>query len=193
MNTRDKAIIDTLSKFRCMSRNDIAELFFSNISSKEKSANAVLKRLCRDGYITVNKERRPYVYFPIPSIKLTSQKLDHYLSIVDFYKQICDLEPPELFVVEPKYGKDYMEPDIFMIWKKGPFFVEIQRSIYSEKVMKEKIERYEKYWYSEKWKGEKWQPQQEKFFPDTILITSHKYKINSKLNFIQLSDIFEIL
>ncbi|MDF2605882.1 MAG: hypothetical protein K0S34_72 [Bacillales bacterium] len=193
MNIRDKAIIDTLGKFRCMSRNDIAELFFPNTSNKEKNANAVLKRLCRDGHITVNKERRPYVYFPIPSIKLTSQKIDHFLGIVDFYKQVCDIEAPETFTVEPKYGKDYMEPDIFMIWKRGPFFVEIQRSIYSERVMKDKITRYENYFYSEKWQLEQWQPTGNKYFPTIILITNHKYKIDSQLHVRQLSDISEIL
>jgi hypothetical protein len=41
-----------------------------------------------------------------------------------------------------------MEPDAFMRWKKGPFFVEIQRSVYSDKVMQEKVGRYEAYFMS---------------------------------------------
>lgn len=46
-----------------------------------------------------------------------------------------------------------MEPDIFMIWKRAPFFLEIQRSIYSEKVMNEKVNRYVSYYMSNEWQN----------------------------------------
>lgn len=176
MRQRDKAILDDLSRFRCMTRDDIAEIHFSTLKSPITSANIVLKRLRRDGYIEANTERQPYVYFPSPApIKKDSSKINHYLAIVDFYKQSLKHDIPRQFKVEPKYGKEYMEPDIFMIWQGAAFFVEIQRSIYSEKVMKDKLDRYEKYLYAEEWKKESWQPRDKKIFPYIWIITETRY------------------
>lgn len=47
MNARDKAIVSDLVRFRCLSRDDIAELHFSNIKNPITQANMVLKRLRR--------------------------------------------------------------------------------------------------------------------------------------------------
>ena len=44
-----------------------------------------------------------------------------------------------------------MEPDIFAIWRKSPFFIEVQNSIYSKAVMQAKIKRYELYFHSMEW------------------------------------------
>lgn len=164
MRARDKAIIDDLIRFRCMTRDDIADIHFSNVKSKINSVNTVLKRLRRDGYIVANVEARPYLYFTADSrMKKDSQKSMHYLSIVDFYKQLLAYEKPRAFDVEPKY--EFMEPDVFMIWKSTPFFVEIQRSIFSDKQIKEKLNRYESYYYSNAWHNEPWQPKDKKIFP----------------------------
>lgn len=65
-----------------------------------------------------------------------------------------------------------MEPVAFMIWKRAPFFVEIERSVYSEKIMNEKFMRYASYYMSHEWQQEPWQSADKKIFPKTILITS---------------------
>lgn len=180
MNRRDKAILGDLERFRVMSRNDIVDLHFSGLKNAVKCANAVLKRLRRDEHIEVNTNQQPYLYFPCPApIKRDSQKIPHFLSIVDTYKQLCKYEKPKLFTVEPKYGKGYMEPDIFCIWRDAPFFIEVQRSIYSEKVMADKFKRYELYYHSREWMKEAWQPQQEKIFPAIIILTDTRYTITS--------------
>lgn len=190
MRQRDKAIVEELHQFRCLSRDDIVDLHFSNLKSPITSANYVLKRLRRDGYIDVNTEMEPYIYFPKPSsVKKDSQKIPHFLSIVDFYKQIKQHQEPKQFIVEPKYGKEYMEPDIFMIWQGAPFFVEIQRSVYTEKVMRAKLERYEKYFYSEEWKDEAWQPTNKKFFPYIWIIADIHYKIDTELRVYQTRNV----
>ena len=44
-----------------------------------------------------------------------------------------------------------MEPDIFTIWRQSPFFIEVQNSVYSKKVMQEKVNRYEFYFHSLEW------------------------------------------
>ncbi|MFJ7756483.1 hypothetical protein ACQKGI_14330 [Peribacillus muralis] len=88
-----------------------------------------------------------------------------------------------------------MEPDAFMIWKSAPFFVEIQGSIYSEKVMNEKFNRYVSYYMSNEWQQEPWQPEDKKIFPKTILITDTRYNSprHSGVQFFQALDIKQFL
>ncbi|MGX1402364.1 hypothetical protein AB7M70_011837 [Bradyrhizobium japonicum] len=195
MKKRDFAILNDLQRFRCLTRDDIIELHFSNLKHPITCCNTVLKRLRRDGYIEVSTKQQPYIYFPAPSpVKKESAKIPHFLKIVEFYKNLLQYEKPNTFLVEPKYGKGYMEPDIFMIWKRGPFFVEIQRSVYSDKVMNEKVKRYQDYYLSNEWQQESWQPQNKKIFPSIILITDTRYKINSSLlRFIQVQNIHQLV
>jgi hypothetical protein len=178
MRKRDKAIIDDLNKFRCMSRDQIVTLHFNNVKHPIKNANDVLKRLRLYGYIEANTERQPYVYFPVPSVmKRESAKLDHYLAIADVYIDMCAYEQPREFIVEPRYGADYMQPDAFAIWKGTPFFIELQRTVYSENTMKAKFDRYKRYFASEEWREETWQPQKKKVFPCVLVISPTRYGI----------------
>ncbi|WHY77305.1 replication-relaxation family protein [Neobacillus sp. WH10] len=180
MKKRDLAILNDLQRFRCLTRDDIINLHFNSLKQPVTCCNTVLKRLRRDGYIEVSTKQLPYIYFASPSpIKKDSTKIPHFLKIAEFYKSLIKYESPKYFIVEPKYGKGYMEPDAFMLWKRGPFFVEIQRSIYSDKVMEEKVKRYEDYYLSNEWKQEAWQPQNKKVFPAVIMITDTLYKIDS--------------
>ncbi|PLR79697.1 hypothetical protein CVD25_06515 [Bacillus canaveralius] len=195
MRKRDINILADLQRFRCMTRDDIIELHFSNLKQPVTSCNTVLKRLRRDGHIEVSRDRQPYIYFPSPAtIKKDSTKIPHFLQIVKFYKSLKKYEDPKVFSVEPKYGKSYMEPDAFMIWKRAPFFVEIQRSVYSTRVMAEKVKRYEEYFFSDEWKAEAWQPANKKVFPTVIMITDTRYKIQSDhVRFIQVPDIDQLV
>lgn len=195
MKKRDLAILNDLQRFRCLSRDDIIELHFSHIKQPVTCCNTVLKRLRRDGYIEVSKERQPYIYFPSPApIKKDSTKIPHFLKIVEFYKCTKKYEDPKSFIVEPKYGKGYMEPDAFMIWKRGPFFVEIQRSVYSDRVMDEKIKRYEDYYCSNEWQQEPWQPANKKVFPTILVVTDTRYNIDSpNIKFIQVPNVSELV
>ncbi|MEK4951970.1 replication-relaxation family protein [Bacillus sp. FSL W8-1127] len=195
MRKRDLAIMRDLERFRCLTRDDIIDLHFSRLKQPVTCCNTVLKRLRRDGYIEVNTNHQPYLYFPSPaSIKKDSTKIPHFLKIVEFYKSLLKFEEPKTFIVEPKYGKGYMEPDAFMIWKRAPFFVEIQRSIYSARVMDEKVKRYEEYFFSNEWQQEAWQPQNKKVFPAVIIITDTRYNIESSyIRFFQVANISELV
>lgn len=195
MKKRDLAILSDLQRFRCLTRDDIIDLHFSNLKQPVTCCNTVLKRLRRDGYIEVSTKQLPYIYFASPSpIKKDSTKIPHFLKIAEFYKSLIKYEPPKSFIVEPKYGKGYMEPDAFMRWKKGPFFVEIQRSVYSDKVMKEKVSRYEAYYLSNEWKKEPWQPNNIKVFPTVLMITDTRYNITSEhVRFIQVQNIEQLV
>jgi hypothetical protein len=195
MRKRDLAILKDLERFRCMTRDDIIKLHFVGLKNPVTCANTVLKRLRRDGHIEVNTDYLPYIYFLSPSpIKKDSAKIPHFLKIVEFYQSVLGISDPHNFIVEPKYGKGYMEPDIFMIWKRAPFFVEIQRSVYSHKVMSEKVDRYEAYRLSGEWKNESWQPQERKVFPTVIVLTDTRYNIESPfVKFIQIQNLEQLV
>ncbi|PEN93845.1 hypothetical protein CN553_18190 [Bacillus cereus] len=98
---------------------------------------------------------------------------------VDAYKQLLQYEKLKLFKVEPKYSKTYMEPDVFTIWRQSPFFIEVQNSVYSKKVMQEKVNRYEFYFHSLEWQQEPWQPKKSKYFPSLFILTDKQYDIYS--------------
>lgn len=166
MTTRDDAIISDLQRFRAMTRGQIERMHFGEVENKVNECNRVMLRLKRDGHVAVSKERRMYIYFPVPHIKKDSSKLNHYLAIADFYCEINNYAEPTRFDVEVKLGaKGSPEPDIFMIWKKTLWFVEVQQSVYSAKQWQEKLNRYEKYYLSEEWKSLDWQQKEKKFFP----------------------------
>jgi hypothetical protein len=152
LRSRDKKIIEALKLFRCMKRDQIARLFFKNLKNPITATNLVLKRLRRDGYIDANVNMQPYVYFLNPStVKKDSQKLNHYLSIVDFYIELCEFQVPTDFQVEKRHGNSFMQPDIFMKWGDHYFFVEIQLSRYTTEIMDEKIQRYRDYFTYKGW------------------------------------------
>ncbi|HDR7138859.1 TPA: replication-relaxation family protein [Bacillus cereus] len=195
MRNRDKAILNNLKRFRCMSRDDIIDLHFQGLKNAVTCCNTVMKRLRRDGHVDANISQQPYIYFPQSStLRKTSQKIPHFLGILDVYKQLIYYEKPKLFKVEPKYGKEFMEPDAFTIWRRSPFFIEVQRSVYSKKVMQDKINRYELYFHSQEWHNESWQPKESKFFPSILIITEKYYNISSfSLRIFQASSISNFL
>lgn len=196
MRKRDKAILHDLTRFRCLTRDDIIDLHFNEVKNSVTCCNTVLKRLRRDGHIEANTSLQPFIYFPSPApIKKDSTKIPHFLKIAEFYKQIRKAEEPHTFLVEPKYGKGYMEPDAFMRFKRRPYFVEIQRSVYSERTMNEKIKRYEAYYYSEEWKKESWQPKEKKpVFPKVIMVSDTRYNIESPvIKVIQVQAVSEFI
>ncbi|MGE7219652.1 replication-relaxation family protein [Priestia koreensis] len=191
MNERDKAILNNLTKFRCMSRDQIAKLSFSTLKNPINSCNSVLKRMTRDKYIKASKVYTPYVYFPYESkIKPDSQKIPHFLALVDAYIEIRAVREPKFMTIEPKYNAS-VEPDMFILLGEQPLFIEIQRSQYTEKVMSEKIQRYEEYYFSNEWQGEAWQKEERKVFPAILIITPTRYAIKSELKIYQAPSITE--
>ncbi len=78
-----------------------------------------------------------------------------------------EYDEPGHVLVEPKFSeKGAIEPDLFCVFKRTPFFIEVQRNIYSDKVMKEKIGRYEAFYHSEVWKEFEWQKANKKSIPN---------------------------
>ncbi|MCD4839753.1 hypothetical protein LRS37_12925 [Neobacillus sedimentimangrovi] len=170
MRKRDLEIIKHLEMFRVMSRDDIVDLHFKHLKNPIGNANTVLKRLVRDGQIEVSTMHSPYLYFPVGNhIKKNSTKIPHYLKLVQVYKDLCEIEPPTEFIIEPQYKKGLAEPDIYCVFKGTPLFIEVQNSIYSSKQMEDKIKRYELLKQSELVKP----------FPTIIMITNTRYAIES--------------
>jgi hypothetical protein len=180
MRKRDKDIIRSLEKHRCLSRDQVAELFFSDTKNATTNANTSLKRLRDRGYIDANVERQPFVYFPKPTgIKKDGNKVDHFLKIADVYIQLLKLEVPEEFDIEPRYDAD-VRPDIFTIIKRTPFFIEVQNSFYSQKVMQKKINLYREYFMSGEYTNLSWQRKDRPpVFPYIVIISKNHYKLNT--------------
>ncbi len=98
-------------------------LHFSNLKNPQQAANNVLLRLLRDGQIQRSTSFVPYVYFGAESqIKKNSQKINHFLAILNTYKEIRQHGTIETFLVEPKYGKKGVaEPDAFLKFRSTGF------------------------------------------------------------------------
>lgn len=184
LTKRDKAIIADLQRFRVMSRDDIADIHFRGLKRPQESANNVLLRLVRDGHIQRSTAFVPYVYFCADNtIKKNSQKIPHYLEIVQVYKEILATGPLEQFLVEPKYKKGLAEPDAFFIYQRTPFFLECQRTFYSEKMIEEKLNRYLALYESGVIADEPWQPSGKVVFPYILIISDTRYALNRQYPF----------
>ncbi|RLQ01503.1 hypothetical protein [Geobacillus stearothermophilus] len=179
LTKRDKAIIADLRRFRVMSRDDIADIHFKGLKRPQESANNVLLRLVRDGHIQRSTAFIPYVYFCAESnIKKNSQKIPHYLEIVKVYKEILSAGPVEQFIVEPKYRKGLAEPDAFFIYQRTPFFLECQRTFYTEKMIEEKLSRYIALYESGLIAEEPWQPAGKVVFPYILILSDTRYALD---------------
>jgi hypothetical protein len=154
--------------------------------------------LYRLGLIERTQQYSPTVYLPVDAkIKKNSQKILHFLSILDVYKQMCSYNMPKNVIVEdkPTGRKGGIEPDLFCIFKGSPFWVEIQRNQYSEQKIQDKINLYEEFFFSDEWKALHWQPESRAaIFPSVILITPVRYAVASDhIRIIQVASIHELM
>lgn len=175
LTKRDRGIIKNIERFRVMDRDSIAQLHFNNLSNPQKACNNVLLRLVREGHIQRSTHFQPYVYMSAESqIKKSSQKIQHYLALLETYKEIIKSGIAEEFLIEPRYGnKGTVEPDIFLKFRGTNFFIEVQRTIYSDKQMNDKIDRYINLYNQNVFDK----------FPHILIITDTQYPINNKLPF----------
>ncbi len=125
MNKRDRAILNDLTRFRALTRDQIIEMYFDRLRNPIANANAVMLRLYRQGYVERSADYRQYVYFPSDgTLRKDSAKLRHFLAVAYVYIEMSKLGGLKRFDVEPKYGKGLAEPDAFVIWRGSPFFIE---------------------------------------------------------------------
>jgi hypothetical protein len=198
LSQRDKDIIGFINQFRAVDRDSLVELFFKQLKSPINACNSVMVRLYRLGLIERTQQYSPTVYLPVDAkIKKNSQKILHFLSILDIYKQMCRYSAPKQVIVEdkPTGRKGGIEPDLFCIFKGSPFWIEIQRNQYSEQKMQDKVNLYEEFFFSNEWKTLQWQPEDRAaIFPSVILITPIRYAISSEhIRIIQVATIHELM
>ncbi|MDQ0270703.1 hypothetical protein J2S17_002588 [Cytobacillus purgationiresistens] len=155
-----------------MDRDSIAEIHFADNKRPNYSANNVLLRLWRDGHIQRSKAFVPFLYFGAETqIKKNSAKIGHFLAILDVYKELRMLGATRTFLVEPKYGrKGTVEPDVYCQYRKTGFFVEVQRTLYSDRQMAEKLGRYVDFYRA----GIMPKP-----FPHVLILSERPYAINA--------------
>ncbi|WP_238544501.1 replication-relaxation family protein [Geomicrobium sp. JCM 19037] len=127
-------------------------------------------------------------------IKPDSTKLPHFLRIADFYIDCAKYEDPALFTVEPRVGaKGSVEPDVFMIWKNAPFYVEIQRTQYSARVFSDKLARYERHYNGGDWRNYEWQPADGALFPHVWIVGATQYDVGgTPFNVLQSRSVGEL-
>jgi hypothetical protein len=179
MKDRDKKIVETLQRFRTLDRDQLIEMFFKDLKQPTVVCNRVMKRLRLNGAVDCDPTQTPYRYFPNPpTMRKDSMKMNHFRDIADFYIEMSQKGKISEYEVEFRTGeKGSPEVDIFMIWNRTPFFVEIQRTVKTKKVMSEKFERYREYYDSGKWQQLHWQPEKKKFFPLVLLVSEHTYQL----------------
>jgi hypothetical protein len=192
MRERDTRILRDLARFRCLSRDDLIELHFNGLVKKVARANEVLRRLADRGKVKVDRTETPYLYFPADmNINISSQKIDHFRAIFNVYKELRQHGTLTRFDVEPKLGpKGTVEPDIFCIWKRAPFFIEVQLQEYATDRMMKKLARYDRYKYEREWEKLDWQPSGKKWFPTVWIIGERKY---SGIDVLQTRSVDELL
>lgn len=193
---RDKDILEAVDRFRCLSRDQIAQLYFGHCKKPTTNANMTLKRLRDRGHLSVTPDRQPYIYMPKPSrIKRDSNKIDHFLAITNVYIELMKRGKVKIFEVEPRYAEADVRPDIFTIFKGAPLYIEVQNSVYSSRVMQKKIDLYREYYNSGEYKSLSWQPKsKEAIFPYILLISQTKYNVKANgIDVHQFRDIQEFI
>ncbi|PFW72152.1 hypothetical protein COL23_25720 [Priestia aryabhattai] len=195
MNERDKAILNDLQIFRFLSRDQIVQLHFSGLKNPINSTNSVLKRLTRDGYIRCLKNYSPYLYtLTETKIKDNSQKIQHFLELVNTVIEMKKYKEPKFLMIEPKFSKKgCVEPDIFCRWHGNPLFVEVQRNLYSKETMQKKIDLYGEYFEKGDWRDEPWQVLGKEKFPSILIITPTRYSVESSLKIYQAPSISDFM
>jgi hypothetical protein len=151
MRKRDLNIIKSLEKFKCLTRSQIEALHFSQNANPTVTANRVLKRLRDTEYITANTDRsfQEYIYFNNPStIKINSQKIDHFLQIAKTYIDMRKYSPVKEFIIESKINNATFIPDVYADWLNRKWIIECQNSIYSVKQLYSKLDKYKDYYES---------------------------------------------
>lgn len=190
MRERDKAILNSLKKFRVLDRDQIISMHFDNTKQAITNCNRVMNRLYLQGAVRVDKGSRPFCYFHGESnMKFNSMKAPHFKMIADLYIRMCHYKKPEEFEVEPKIAiKGSVEPDVYALWNGVSFYIEVQRSLYTKKVMQTKVNRYLEYYLSNVWK----KPQSlSNTFPIVMILTESDYEIETVegVKFLQAKDI----
>lgn len=180
MRNRDRLILEALERFKVLTRDNIAEMFFNHCKSPQTNANHVLLRLKNRGYIDcVSKTFEQNIYFPNPStVKKNSQKIGHYLMIANIYLQMKKHHLVKSFEIESYIQEFKLIPDIFAIWGGSMWWIEAQNSAYTAKQMHEKLSRYEALYQSGKYKDFYFQTKDKKFFPHILIIGKSKYNID---------------
>ncbi|KYD04161.1 hypothetical protein B4102_3310 [Heyndrickxia sporothermodurans] len=158
MKKRDLDILNSLEKFKCLTRDQIAALHFSKNAYPHIAANNVLKRLRRDEYITANTDRsfQQYIYFlNPPQIKTDSQKIDHFLMIAQGYIDMMKFSPLNRYEIEPKIDYATFIPDVYCRWLDNDWFLEFQNSVYTVKQLYAKLDKYLDYYKKGYWENER--------------------------------------
>ncbi|EJL1640156.1 replication-relaxation family protein [Shigella flexneri] len=178
MRQRDLEILNSLDKFKALTSSQIASLHFSTNANPKISCNRVLNRLKshKNAYIICNSDRafQDYIYYlNPPSIKIGSQKTDHYLLIADGYITMKKYGDVTVYDVEEKIPGTSFRCDAYAEWIGAKFFIEYQNSLYSLNEIHKKLDKYYSYF-----KSNEWQNRFERF-PNILIVGKNNMKFSA--------------
>ena len=143
-------ILGHFKTFPVSSRDQLLRLFCGGDRRKITKLNEKLRKLVDRGQLDVNKEILPYVYFGVPRrIQKRTNTLNHHMAIVDFWiwllegSRAYNCPDPVVVSYEHNFGRGKAKPDIILEWEGKTWFVEVQRSVISQKKMDKKMKMYE--------------------------------------------------
>lgn len=170
--------------FPVSSRDQLLRRFYQgrNDRTAVRKINEKLRKLVDRQQLDVNREIKPYVYFSVPRrIPLRSAALSHHLAVVSFFLMVesfsrrRNLSDPLVVALEQGFGKGYPRPDLILEWQNRFHYVEIQRTVTSNRRMQTKVKEYEKLVADAKYK------EMSERFDSLWIVGSKRYQLDTKL------------
>lgn len=180
MTERDKKVIEFIRDFGAADAKQIYRLFFKDVTYQR--AQSRLTAIFNEKETGIHRREDKlytgcYLYFEKDS------QLRHKQLLVEFYINLLE-GPGKIREFENHYSIGDIRPDAYTAYQMDDkvflFFVEVQISANPLDVKK----------YETLFDGDEWQKELPAF-PRIIVISDRKYKINSKLKFIQIKTDFE--
>ncbi len=152
-------IIEFFSVVRIANTEQVGRLFFADRGSPSKRASEALSELAKEKLVEgeiiklgepklwrLTKKAKDSKGIEKKAVPFHTAKINHWLAITDLYIEISKVEKPLIFIPEYREvieNKKIFSPDVWMVWRKKPYFVEVQRTPIRSKAWQEKWRIYE--------------------------------------------------
>ncbi|MCY0892340.1 MAG: replication-relaxation family protein [Acidibacillus sp.] len=152
-------IIDFLSTVRIANTEQVGRLFYADRGSPSKRASEALSELAKEKLVEgeivklgtpklwrLTKKAKDSMGIGQKGIPFNTAKTAHWLAIADLYIRLRKIERPLFFIPEYREvieNKRIFSPDAWLVWRKRPFFVEVQLTVMPSMRWKDKWKSYE--------------------------------------------------
>ncbi len=152
-------LIEFLSIVRIANTEQIGRLFFADRGSPDKRASEALCALAKEKLVEgeiirmgepklwrLTKKAKDLKGIEQRGIPFNTIKTVHWQSITDLYIRLSNIERPLFFIPEYREvidNKRTFSPDAWLVWRKRPFFAEVQLTAMPSTRWKDKWNSYE--------------------------------------------------